>query len=415
MKYILIALILFTCASTQAQVNLVLNPSLEKYDTCPSRYDDIRYAQQWTSLDTAWIHGWTGGHGTFGVPEYCHECAGGDLECGVPLSSWYNHYPRTGKGMSQVQTYYFGSFEGPQHRDYLQGHLESRLTAGKSYCVSFYVTQTQASLFAHDHIGAYLDDGTIDTTTQPGMPQRHCIPQVVCSGIIDDTLNWVKIQGSFVATGTENRITIGNFEDRAHTNAIPAHGQDTTGAYTGASYSWYLVDDVSVIDMEANPNAGADRVLPATGADSVWVGDTTDSYLPVYWYANGVLIDSNKGGIKVRPDTTTTYIAKLDVCSGGEMSSDTAVVWVGEVGITSPAARLAAVRLYPNPTSNQMTVTGAAGAMLLLHDVVGRALLSTPLTTTSQTIDLAALPTGTYLATISWPTGEKRTIRVVKE
>ena len=39
MKYIIPILLLFTCALSKAQVNLVKNPSLEEYSPCPSGPD----------------------------------------------------------------------------------------------------------------------------------------------------------------------------------------------------------------------------------------------------------------------------------------------------------------------------------------------------------------------------------------
>jgi hypothetical protein len=233
---------------------------------------------------------------------------------------------------------------GTYFRDYLQGHLNTFLVAGQSYCVTFFVVLENSSIYALNHIGAYFDDGTIDTTNFPSYIQNMYTPQIVESGIIIDSLNWTKIQGSFVATGNERLITIGNFFDNYHTSAIPL--VDTTGvAAAGAGDgAWYLIDDISVIGMEANAYAGPDAVITAA-TDSVWVGDST-GYLPCLWHANGILIDSNTAGLKVHPTATTYYTMVLDVCV--HITSDTAVVWEYPVSEQS-VERRAEVRVWPYP------------------------------------------------------------------
>ncbi len=96
------------------------------------------------------------------------------------------------------------------------------LIQGQSYCVTFFVTLGQAFDYAVNHIGAYLDSGIIDTTKNCGSPQTTHVPQIQILNIINNTLNWVKIEGSFTATGTEKFITIGNFYDKTHTTYIPS-------------------------------------------------------------------------------------------------------------------------------------------------------------------------------------------------
>src|SRR6202012_3141344 len=90
--------------------------------------------------------------------------------------------------------------------NYVQGRLYKPLISGKSYCVTFYVKMAQQSGYAINHICAYLDDGLIDTTKPPGAPQTQFLPQIDESALIDDTLNWHKVEGNFVANGTERFI-----------------------------------------------------------------------------------------------------------------------------------------------------------------------------------------------------------------
>lgn len=411
MKYVLIIALLFTCAPSRAQVNLVMNSSLEQYDSCPFRNDEIKFAAHWNSLDSGWSPpDWT--HDLEGVPEYCNACAF-RTPYGVPSTGlWYYQYPHTGSGMAQVEMFFNDADTTVEYkRDYLQGHLRNTLTAGQSYCVTFWVSLEHASEFAINNIGAYLDNGTIDTTHKPDLIQTQFTPQVLATSVISDTLNWVKIEGSFIANGTERLITIGNFTDKYHTTYVPAPGKDTTGTYLGDSYSWYLVDDISVIKSSAVASAGPDRTITSPH-DTVMVGDTSDNYLPCYWYVSGVVVDSNKGGFMIHVDTTTTFVMALDVC--GHITYDTAVV-VASYELENIQTKFLNAEVYPNPAATELTVAQAAGAQLSIYDVLGREIYRANIVSDKQQLDISPLTDGIYTVAIISRDGERKKIKLIKK
>jgi hypothetical protein len=360
------------------------------------------------------------------VPEYLNLCgiAGG----AVPSNGYYYNYPRTGNGMAEVIMYSDQYGYLPYLRDYMQGHLSSSLVAGQSYCVAFYVALEQGSTYAIDHIGAYLDNGTIDTTHNFQGIHSEITPQVFSPTIILDTATmdtarytwswwgkWVKVEGSFIANGTERVITIANFSDKIHTNAIALF--DTTGAAISgiSSLTWYLVDDISVIASTASPNAGPDQTIPIGGLDSVTIGDTTDTYLPVTWYVNGIAIDSNTAFLKVKPDTTTTYVEALFMC-GGEVKYDTVTVFVGTLGNVGNVTNVGSVKIFPNPATNEINVINGAGAAYIIFDITGRQVAEGIFISQSQVVDISMLQSGVYLLQITDPNnGIKVTKRVLKE
>ena len=316
----LILLFVFTCAvflSTKgmAQVNLVKNPSLEKRDTCPWTADQIKIANYWSCIDTGYVSSIISYAGDPNCsPEYINGCSPnpGITE---PAGFLFYHYPRTGNGMAQVMMYSEEMPTSTYYRDYLLGRLTSRLTAGQSYCLTFYACLEGQSGYAINHIGAYLDDGSIDTFSNCGYPHPEIIPQVQDNTVNSDTLNWTKIQGSFIANGTESYITIGNFYDTAHTTHIP---------FLGGTYSWYLVDDVSVIASNTPANAGPDQTI--TAGCGTYIGiDSNGDGMPCYWYVLGGASPIDSGGrILVRPASTTTYVVSMDLC--GAVTYDTVTV-----------------------------------------------------------------------------------------
>jgi len=313
--------------------------------------------------------------------------------------------------MAQVVMYFDNSFPNTNQRDYLQGRFNKPLTAGKNYCVTFYVcfeyaNSSDPSGYAINNIGAYLDDGTIDADTIGcGMPHPSIIPQVHSSVIINDTV-WVEIQGLITASGTERFITIGNFYDDAHTDTI---------AYPGTGNSWaaYLVDDVSVIEIGAKPDAGPDAYV-SPGSDSATIGSSEEG-LPLTWFVYGSLVPiGHTGSIKVHPDTTTTYVLSLDICDGG--TTDTVTVFVSPAGV-KPLTPKGEPSIWPNPAKGQLTVSNAAGNYLVIYDVVGREVPFDKLTMTSnkEVVDISGLVSGVYVVQIIAPDGSKKCMQMVKE
>ena len=411
-------LISIICASvfiTEAQINYVHNGSFEQYWRCPDNADEIKFTNYWQPIDTI-NHPVIGD--TFGspycTPEYCNACCGPGLS--VPDGGGvYYHYARTGNGMAQVQMYFDENDIEQYQRDYLQGTLKTTLTAGMDYCVTFYVVQEQRSSYNINNIGAYIDDGTIDTTVNCGLPQTTHVPQVYETVIIDDTLNWTRIQGIFTATGTEKYITIGNFFDAAHTDTTRVPYPSLGPSY----YSWYLVDDVSVIPLDAVANAGPD-VTTVVG-DSVWIG-TNDGYVPCRWYtAGGVLIDSNKGGIYVHPTVTTTYVMELEVC--GMYSYDTVRVTVHPslTPTLSMGEGDAAWVLLPNPardevvlkTTDKSTPTLKGG--VVVRNMFGKVVYTGERTSLTTSIDISGWAAGVYVVELMDSDGGRSNLRLVKE
>jgi hypothetical protein len=388
MRKLTFTLFLLAPLVIRAQVNLVHNGSFEQYSSCPTGIDQIRKAMFWNTIDTVAID-------PFCTPEYCNACAdAATTGIGIPLGSGYNHYPRTGNGMVESNMYFDNSFSSTvlPSRNYTQGKLSQNLIAGKNYCVTFYVTLCQISLYACDHIGAYLDNGSIDSgqdTASCAQPQTAFTPQIIGATIINDTLNWVKIQGSFIAIGTEKFITIGNFFDAAHTDTFKLNNHRSLDPF-----SPYLIDDVSVIESNAVANAGND--MHAGVGDTVQIG-TSEEGMPCTWYALGDTTPIGYGGgIKIHPTATGTYkyVVMLDLC--GHITYDTMTLSVWPSSIINAQLSIINVQIYPNPARNEVTVQNAKNCEVVFYDVVGRAILNNKLATTKETIDISDLAKGIY-------------------
>jgi hypothetical protein len=416
-KILLTILFVLAFFKGQAQINLVRNGSFEDTVQCPIAVDHIKATRHWTGIDSnITIYD---SFASYAMPDLMHSCATVP-SLRLPLNTWFLRYPRTGNAMVTVLMYNDNrdSTWLFYQRDYLQGRLRNRLVSGRQYCVTFYTTITQASTYAIDHIGAYFDDGTIDTIAPERCPLVHSMfhPQIYDTVISNDTMNWTKIEGTFTASGTEKFITIGNFFTSDQVDTVQVYYPSLYSSSGYRLFSYYLIDDVSVIATDAVADAGRDTTITLAATDSAFVGVQAD-YVPCKWYTMaGTLIDSNIGGFKVKPTATTSYIMELDVC--GPITRDTVTVRVLPMELTSPrpALRGREVACWPNPVGDELTITGAKDCVVELVDVVGRTVITSTPTTEKTLIDVSKLPPGTYFVKVTEPvTGGCVTKRLVKD
>ncbi len=409
-------IVLFICACLlsfrgQAQINFVLNPQFEIYTDCPVYWDESKYCTGWSSLDTAWNPP-DFAHDRGGVADYCHVCANGiNSNTSVPINDLFRHQTRSGSGMMQVQMYYNLSDNFMYGRDYLQGHLSKTLISGHTYQATLYTCAEQGSICKTNNIGMHLDDGSIDSTVNPGWTQTLYTPQVIDTNVISDTLNWTKIEGMFTANGTERFITIGNFKDRFQTTAVPL-------IYGVSVYSWYLIEDVSVIDCDNIPFAGHDTVIHP--GDSAFLG-TREGLLPYTWYkladTTAITAVTGTSGIVVKPTATTSYVLKQELCK--VVRWDTVKVWVWPdtpSTVNSIILQLANLSMYPNPAGQSLTIEGAKGLSVAVYDLVGRCVVAPVVATEKEVLQIGELVSGVYFVRLTdVRTGEVVTRRVVKE
>jgi len=383
--------ILMVTSSAQGQVNFVLNPGFENYSDCPILSDQITKAYHWSAVDSS---------GPPGVckPELCHMCSiYGNTA--VPANARFYQMPYRDSAFAQVQVYFDEYIPPPQnyYRDYLQGRFHSPLSQGVTYCVSFYVNLANKSNYGINRIGAYIDDGSIDTSTTCGFPQAY-IPQITYTGgVFTDTVNWVKVEGSYTAHGGERFITIGNFYDKVNTTATNIRPNCSDICHI----SWMLIDEVSVIQSNLDAFAGNDTTI--NEGDSVFLGRPSASQLHCRWYVGSMLIDSG-AYISVQPSQTTSYILEQTLC--GLTKYDTITVTVVPVGLnTVNATKFTSI--YPNPATTELTVkmNRQLFSKAIIVNTLGQQLHSTSLTNTETKIDVRALPSGIYYIRLEGASG----------
>lgn len=398
-------LLLSLNAKAQPISNYVANGSFEEVYNCSGPFYPLTIVKHWLSIDSASFGG-----GYFGT---CNSK--------VPWNGSTYQFPRTGNAHIISTMYYPNGTIG-----YLKNRLRSTLQAGKTYCVKFYVNITNNSPRGMDGFGAYFGDNIIDTITKCNVPLTYLQPQVhnTLGNVISDTLNWVPITGTFVATGTEKYMLIGNFlADNAVTTAsinTPFYPQNWTDV---------LIDDASCIDRDLPAYAGPDQ--PVIAGNSVYIGRVRDFAVDeaCTWYQlpDMIMPIATGSGILVSPVITTTYVVKQEIdCSSVKL--DTVVVYMDAVGMKELTGGQLRLNLFPKPTQeilnieladtqdelNTVLIYNQLGQMVLqLLQLPQQAQQPAQPGNTTMTIPTKELPDGVYLLCISTVQGQKTYQRFV--
>ena len=204
-------------------------------------------------------------------------------------------------------------------REYLRVDLTSPLVAGTIYRVSFHVSLAEGSPTSGGKIGAIVGEN-IPLSTSWVHPIRPQDKYVQAFDVIRQTSGWLEVHGDFIATGGENTIVIGFFED---TLSNVQNNPQWTGCVAGwpQGSSFYYVDDVALVESPCAtignlvPNPSFECKLRCPGIPGFFnAGASFFDYVVAYWF-NGHDPSSNLG----TPDYYNACDAKN--CSSGTPSN----------------------------------------------------------------------------------------------
>ncbi|MFZ1677892.1 MAG: hypothetical protein WAT91_11495, partial [Saprospiraceae bacterium] len=266
---ILSVLILLADLCLRAQ-NLAPNPDFEFHTNCPSGFIPPNTHLACVPWDWA----------TWGTTDYFNSCAMAGDEVDVPDNAIGFQYAHSGEGYCG---FILRASNPLDYREYLLAPLNSALIGGKYYYVSFYVSLANERC-AIQKIGAYFSPTPPPITFGDALPLPFT-PQVETGNtFLNDTVNWMLIEGCFKAAGGEAYVTIGNFHTNADTPLDPTCNI--------ASGSYYYIDDVYIsditpggIDVELGSDLSAcytqDINSGITGVEYYWSTGSTDPSITV--------------------------------------------------------------------------------------------------------------------------------------
>jgi hypothetical protein len=253
MKYTTILFLIFIlCKPSQAQINLVPNPSFEDTVYCPTGLRQLYACEHWLSFGNS--------------PDYFNACTPFSL----PNSVFGYQFAHSGNAYAGAIFYRRPNTPvGPNYREYIGVKLLSNLVIGQKYYVSFFVVNGGKlnDAIANNKIGLKLFTVNFDSSSPPPLQNASTL---FTDSIITDTLIWTKISGSFVADSTYQYLSIGNFFSDGVTDTIEIFPFYTNGYYyiddvclsTDSIYNenWtginHPIKDSLVISIYPNPSKG---------------------------------------------------------------------------------------------------------------------------------------------------------------
>jgi gliding motility-associated-like protein len=218
----------FTSISIGQNQNFVYNGSFEEYSECPIS-NELGNGQFERAI------GWF--RPTDGSPDYFNQC--NTYTVGVPNNFWGYQNAFHGHG-------YAGFIPVMDDKKLLYEYLRTQLILPLKPCVAYrfgmYVSLANYSTHGMKNIGAYFSQ---ENNFQNNSNILEGNPQVkYTANPIVDTLTWTLVEGTFIAHGFEQYLTIGYFEKNI--------GDDTLFVQEMGSFyfhPYYYVDSVSLIEI----------------------------------------------------------------------------------------------------------------------------------------------------------------------
>jgi hypothetical protein len=208
MKKLLLSILIFLTVQAVGQVNLVVNPSFEQYTSCPTSVGDIYKAVGWDTFNDS--------------PDFFHACFPN-----VPNNGYGYQSAAQGGAYAGLITYW----DGGLYREIIGDSLSIALIPLQKYYLSFKVSCADGAPVGYNtnNIGARF------TTVKTSTVSINNNATINYNLVISDTMNWLRVSGSFIADSAYKDLLIGNFFDDLNTTV--------TNPSTGI-YAYYFVDEV---------------------------------------------------------------------------------------------------------------------------------------------------------------------------
>lgn len=211
--------------------NLVLNPSFEKFNKCPSVLGNFNKDVSFWSTPTQ------------GSTDYFNTCS--EL-MGSPKNFKGSQNSNFGKGYAGLFLY------APEdYREYIQVKLTAPLKEGVLYNLSFYVSLADKSDTAIKEFGILFTQSAFEVPIKKVLSRMHLSKlnlgskthlEIGYSNFYKDTRDWIVVHTQFTAKGKEQYLTLGNFKNNKRTRRFSIKKEKEQGAY-------YYIDMIAVSEI----------------------------------------------------------------------------------------------------------------------------------------------------------------------
>ncbi len=317
LKRLLFCVFIVLPFSTLAQSvrNIVSNYSFEDTIQCPFNGGQVNFCKSWFNPVPSTS------------PDYFNVCSNSknltipsSTSISVPNNRFGNQMPRTGNAYCGFGVYATSPVD---YRENIKNRLKQTLTINKSYCVTYYINLAENSRFITTNISTYFSNDSIISS----FSLINATPILQPSTMISDTINWSIVQGTYTAIGSENFITFGNFINDAGT---PKTQVKPLTNLLFNDYSYYYIDDVSVVEINPATAAIKDSLISRCFMDSVLLGTDSTEFATYTWQSTAAglaaLSCTTYPNPIAKPLITTKYYLTKQQCSATTMDSVMVVV-----------------------------------------------------------------------------------------
>lgn len=200
-----------------SQNNLVPNGSFEKHDSCDCSFNNVN----------DWFIGIVS-------PDYFNECT--SSVCGIPSNGWGNINPKEGQAYIGEALWFNNSIS----REFIYTKIDT-LEKGDKYCLSFYISVSNQSAYYCNNISALFTNLEIGSTL---INYFNYQPQITNVNKLKGEFDWQKIEGEFIADGTEQFLYLGNFTQYDQSECYKISDNDTM-IFSNGYYAF--IDDVQLV------------------------------------------------------------------------------------------------------------------------------------------------------------------------
>lgn len=159
---------------------------------------------------------------------------------------------------------------------------------------------------------------------------------------------------------------------------------------------------ISILNAHQIHSFATDTLLPIGSTACLNLNAYTDTtYQKVWWEQVGVgtIVSVPNAGM-ICTDSNATYIVHIlgadSTCAGYLPSSDTVRVRFYDPNGITQLETAALLKIYPNPATNYVTITAEVKGTLMLHDGLGRLVVTKMVERGNNILNTEDLPSGVY-------------------
>lgn len=228
-KFFLLLFLSFVMITLEGQ-NLVPNSSFNEYLSPPTRDGNFSAIKYWKSAS-----GTDATDYQYGTPDFFHREGVGKAQ--IPNTGMGVILPKKDMGVAGIVTY---NSKVKDFREYIYVALRSKLTIGKKYKVSFFISngfKDQYGGLQTNGIGILFSHFPPKQYTNEVLPEN---PQLMLEYPVC-TNDWIEFSFNFIADQDYHFITIGNF---LNDDTVLLQSCDIMA---DEQYAYYLLDDIRIV------------------------------------------------------------------------------------------------------------------------------------------------------------------------